>query len=144
MKLAEKQERVWELSNQGLSVSEIAKKLGISRQAVSIYFRQAKTKMTEILLDLAESIDAEILKLDVAKGVLIGRIRQINEKVYLIYVPRVGPCTIYESTVKTCICPDGSVCKKVIRYFLNKIKDRNLQDKEILQYIISNFVEKLL
>ena len=110
MKLAEKQERVWELSNQGLSVSEIAKKLGISRQAVSIYFRQAKTRMTEILLDLAESIDAEILKLDVAKGVLIGRIRQINEKVYLIYVPQIGPCAIYESAIKTGICPDNSVC----------------------------------
>ena len=126
MKLAEKQERVWELSNQGLSVSEIAKKLGISRQAVSIYFRQAKTRMTEILLDLAESIDAEILKLDVAKGVLIGRIRQINEKVYLIYVPQIGPCAIYESAIKTGICPDNSVCKKIIRYFSGKIKKKNI------------------
>lgn len=144
MKLAEKQEKVWELINQGLTASEIAKKLKISRQAVSIYFRQAKIKITEILLDLAECIDAEILKLDAAKGVLIGRIRQINEKVYLIYLPQSGPYAIYESAVKTGVCPNNSICKKIIKYFLDKIEKKNIPDKEILRYIISIFVEKLL
>lgn len=142
MKLARQQELAWQLYKEGLSISRIAEEMNITKQAVSVYIKQAKARITEILINLAEIMDCEILKFDARKAILIGRVRQTREKVYIVYIPESGPCVIYSSAVEKGYCPEKSTCRKVINYYLKRIRRSKKNMKNVLRYIVSKFIEQ--
>jgi len=138
LRLPEKQELVWEMSLRGKGVVEIAKKLGISKQAVSMYLKQARAKLSEIFLDLANFMDLSIVKMDVRRGILIGNIKQTGERVFIFYIPFEGPMAIYESVLKTGKCTEDINCLKVIQFYREllgiKYEDITRSLRETLKY----------
>ena len=138
LKLPEKQEQVWEMNLKGLPVVEIAEKLGISKQAVSMYLKQARAKLSEIFLEIANLMDLSIVKLDVKKGILICDIKQIGERVFVFYLPSRGTLTIYKDILNTGECSEDTNCSKVIQFYREflgiKHDDKKRLLKEILKY----------
>jgi len=53
--------------------SEIAESLGISRQAVSKTLREARARLTEIFLGIAEILNSDIISINVNRGFAILR-----------------------------------------------------------------------
>lgn len=136
LKLPEKQEQVWEMNLKGLPVVEIAEKLGISKQAVSMYLKQARAKLSEIFLEIANLMDLSIVKLDAKKGILIGDIKQIGERVFVFYIPSRGPLTIYKDTLNTGECGEDTNCSKVIQFYHEFLGIKHDDIKKVLKEIL--------
>lgn len=131
LRLPEKQEKVWELSLKGISQKAIAEILGISKQAVSMYLKQAKAKLTEILLDVANAADLSVLKIDAQRGILIGKNKQLNEKVFIFYIPKRGLAIIFERIIRKENIPEDSVVWSVIDFYKGFFQEDN--PKKILK-----------
>ena len=140
LRLPEKQEKVWELSWKGISQKAIAEILGISKQAVSMYLKQAKAKLTEILLDIANAADLSVLKIDAQRGILIGKSKQLNERVFVFYIPKKGPIVIFEQVIKQKRIPEDSIIWSVIDFYGELFRENN--PRKILEKAFQ-FAEKL-
>ncbi|WP_335337645.1 sigma factor-like helix-turn-helix DNA-binding protein [Thermococcus barophilus] len=64
-KLPERMEMIWLMKAEGLREIEIADTLGISRQAVNKALRDAKAKLFEMFLGLAEVFRFEVVRVNV-------------------------------------------------------------------------------
>ncbi|MGQ4892829.1 MAG: hypothetical protein ACP6IP_10140 [Candidatus Njordarchaeia archaeon] len=147
MKIPKKQEKVWCMHLKGIPQSEIARKLGLSRQAISLYLREAVAKLNRYFIELSEVMDLDIKKLDAFKGFLIGINRQTGEKVYLIYIPSVGVRALYYSEKRPLRCSEYSNCKEIINYIsqlTGKKTERESLSDQIRETIntIENLVRK--
>ncbi|RLF01187.1 MAG: hypothetical protein DRJ63_00350 [Thermoprotei archaeon] len=81
---------------------EIAKELGILKQAVSKALREARAKLTQIFLMLSETLNSNIIKINVNKGFMVLRNREKLEKMYVIYVPGEGPRVFFGAAEESC------------------------------------------
>jgi len=79
---------------------EVAEELGVSRQAVNKALKEARGRLAEMFLSLAEILDADIVKVDVKRGYAVLRLRQLGEKAYVVYVPQKGPRILFERGVE--------------------------------------------
>ncbi len=92
--LTETQDKIWDLKLKGFQDSEIASKLGISRQAVNKTVRAIRSKLADFFLFLSKIIECDIAKLDLNKGIFVGRLRYLDEIVYGCYIPFYGPILV--------------------------------------------------
>lgn len=99
-------------SKEGVREVDIAKELGITKQAISKALREGRLRLTEIFVTLAEVLNADIVRVNVRKGFAILRSRQLGRKLYVIYVPKKGPRVIIEGDIDCSTNP--IVCKEVI------------------------------
>ncbi|QDA30886.1 hypothetical protein FH039_03680 [Thermococcus indicus] len=91
-KLPEGMERVWLMRARGMREVEIAEALGISRQAVNKALRDARMKLFEAFLGLAEVFSWEIARVNAEKGFMVarGRCPDKTVRVYVLYFPGKG------------------------------------------------------
>ncbi len=97
----------------GLREVEVAEKLGISKQAVSKALKEGRGRLAQIFLSLAETLNADVIKVDIGKGYAVVRLRQLGMKAYLIYVPGKGVRTLFQQNV-TCDEENEALCREVI------------------------------
>ena len=83
--LSQKQNTVWKLIHEGLSVSAIATNLKTTRQYINQTRLTAKAKLSTSLLDVAEVNDLQIIKLYPKKAVLLGYHPALNRKAIITY-----------------------------------------------------------
>jgi DNA-binding CsgD family transcriptional regulator len=88
--LTSQQKAVWQLINQGLSVSSIASKLKTTRQYVNQTRLTADAKLSATLLGVAQINDLQVTKLDAKKGVLLGYHPALNKKAIITYNTNFG------------------------------------------------------
>ncbi|KKH47176.1 hypothetical protein [Methanosarcina sp. 1.H.A.2.2] len=69
----EKQFEFWVLRRNGLPNINIAKRFGVSRQAISRALLSMDKRIEESLLEMARANRIEVEKLDSKKGILLGR-----------------------------------------------------------------------
>jgi len=74
---------MWELRRSGLSQSDIAAKLGISRQAVNQALLDATEKVTKALSEAAGINKVAIESIDSTTGLLTGWSREFSVKVVI-------------------------------------------------------------
>ncbi len=79
---------------------EVAEKLGISKQAVSKALREARGRLAQIFLTVADLMSADIIKVNIEKGYAIVKIRQTKQKAYIFYIPGKGPKVLFEGSVR--------------------------------------------
>ena len=97
MKLPPRMEKILLMAcGENLKETEIARKLGISKQAVSKALREARGRLVQIFLTIADILNADIVRVNVEKGYAILRLRQTGQKAYIIYIPGKGPKTLFE------------------------------------------------
>ncbi len=98
-KLPSRMEEIWLMKARGLREIEIAEKLNISKQAVNKAIREAKAKLFEMFLGLAEVFGLEVIRVNVEKGFMVAnmRIRGDVRRVYLFYLPRIGVKAFFDN-----------------------------------------------
>ncbi|WP_456423710.1 sigma factor-like helix-turn-helix DNA-binding protein [Thermococcus sp.] len=91
-RLPEGMERVWLMKAKGMREVEIAESLGISRQAVNKALRDARAKLFEIFLDLAETFGMRVVRINAEKGFMVADCPSDERylRVYAFYLPGKG------------------------------------------------------
>ncbi len=79
---------------------DVAEKLGISKQAVSKALREARGRLAQIFLVVADLMGADIIRVNIEKGYAIVKIRQTRQKAYIFYIPGKGPKVIFEGSMR--------------------------------------------
>jgi len=97
----------------GLKEVDVAEKLGISKQAVSKALREGRGRLAQIFLSLAQTLNADTVKVDIGKGCAVVKLRQLGMKAYLIYVPGKGVRTLFQQNI-TCNGENEALCREVI------------------------------
>ncbi len=92
---------------------DVARDLGVSRQAVSKALRKARARLSEIFIRLSEVLNSDIIRINISRGYMILRNRQINQKIYVIYVPGEGPLTLFGDEID-CSGLHRRFCEKIV------------------------------
>lgn len=96
---------VWSLMRDGLSQSEIARRLHISRQAVNQLVPTIPVRVTEALYDAAKLNEVEPRVVNSVKGILLGYSREFQTDVVITMHPEVGLRLWYQHNLGRCkIC----------------------------------------
>lgn len=142
--LPEVQEKVWKLKLKGFREVEIAQQLNVSRQAVNKAIRAVKSKLAELFVGLSKVLDCDIIKLDIEKGLFVGRGRQIRDTIYGCYVPGHGPILVFSSVLDL---KDISVSAnvQVLLSFAREYFDIDIKevDKKALKKVLCEVFERL-
>jgi transcriptional regulator with XRE-family HTH domain len=110
--LTDRQLSIWSMMRIGLSKSEIARRLGISRQAVSQLAQSIPEKVTTALTDAASLNRLEPRLLDSTKGVLVGWSKEFQTETVITLNPKAGLRIWYKHNLGRCkICPDKKQCR---------------------------------
>ncbi len=114
----------WELRRMGLSQSDIAAKLGISRQAVNQALLQATEKVTRALTEAATINKVAIEGIDSTTGVLTGWSREFSVKAVISITRSDGMQVWYEHVADCAHCNNYFACQA---YLLRSAKERHIR-----------------
>jgi transcriptional regulator len=115
---------IWDLGRTGLQQSEIASKLGISRQAVNQALVEATEKVTRALTEAATINKIAIESIDSTTGLLVGWSREFSVKTVISVTRRDGLQVWYEHVADCAHCNKYYVCQS---YLFRTAKERGLR-----------------
>lgn len=125
--MTSKQLVLWKLKREGLSISEIAARLNISRQAVHKSLQAIEAKVYKALTSAATSTKVEIRRIDIGKGILIGWSPWLKTDVYITFSAKNGVQIWFKHEGNCLECPLRSDCKRVI---LEEAEERGIELSE--------------
>ena len=109
-----RQLRIWGMRRDGLSLAEIGRRLGVTRQAVSKAMQRIDDKVSRTLEATARAAKIEVRHLDPEKGVLLGYSHETEDRVILTFSTRHGVHIWYYYTGKCSECKFHETCREVI------------------------------
>jgi predicted transcriptional regulator len=110
--LTRHQVAVWDMIHDGLSQSNIAKKLNVSQQAVSQVVESISQRMSTALNDAARLNNVEPRFMDINKGIMLGWNSCLRTEVVITLNPRIGLRIYYQHNLGECkICVKRRACK---------------------------------
>ena len=110
--LTGRQLSIWNMMRHGLSQSEIARRLGISRQAVNKLAQSIPNKMTAALYDASKLNRVEPRVIDAGRGVLVGWSNEFQTDVVITLNPKAGLRVWYQHNMARCtFCPTKKQCR---------------------------------
>jgi len=113
--LTGRQMRVWDLMRDGLSQSDIARELDISRQAVNQLVQTIPEKITAALYDAAKLNGVEPRNVDSSHGILLGWSRDFETEAVITVSTETGLRVWYRHNLGKCkICPDRRRCTSAL------------------------------
>ncbi len=113
--LTSRQLYVWDLTRNGFSQSEIARKLNITRQAVNQLSQTIPERIAAALNDASKLNEVEPRHVDITKGILLGWSRDFETEVVITLNSEAGLRVWYKHNLGRCkICPDRRKCKSVL------------------------------
>jgi DNA-binding transcriptional regulator LsrR (DeoR family) len=128
----------------GISQSEIARRLHITRQAVNQMVQTIPVRITEALNDAAKLNGVETKMIDSVKGVMLGYSREIQTNVVITMHPETGLRIWYQHNLGRCdICPDKKQCKSKILKMVDSwgvtvtAKEKNLAPSKLANLVFS-------
>ena len=110
-----KESLIWSLRFKGLSGSDIAKRLGITRQAISKTLRNVDAKILQALNDSARAMGLAVIKVDVRRGLLLGYNPQTKTKTMVFYLPKSGIQVWFQHEGDCEGCITRERCEAVLR-----------------------------
>lgn len=124
LNVTDRQLSLWKMRRSGLSVSEIAAKLGISRQAVHKGLQAVEAKIYRALTSAAAAVKAEIKRIDVGKGVLVGWSPWLKVDVYITFSARNGVQVWFRHKGNCRECPLRNDCRSLL---LGEAEERGVE-----------------
>jgi hypothetical protein len=113
--LTSRQLDIWGLMRDGVSQSEIARRLHISRQAVNQLAQTIPLRITEALNDAAKLNEVKPRIINSAQGILFGYSREFQTNVLIAVHPETGLRVWYQHNLGRCkICPNKKKCKSTL------------------------------
>ena len=113
--LTARQLHTWDMMRNGLSQSEIARRLNVSRQAVNQLAQVIPDKVAAALQDASSLNRVEARLVDSTRGILVGWSREFQTEAVVTLNPKVGLRIWYQHNLGRCkICPDGKKCRSVL------------------------------
>ena len=112
--LTETQSRLWQLRDRGLNLSQIARMLGVSRQAVSKVLIQADKVVRRTLVEVAQSYKITVYRVDHDRGLLSGFSKALNSPVLITYSPQNGVNVWYRNNGSCADCDMQQECREKI------------------------------
>ena len=142
LRLPPRMEEVLVLASKKKEV-EIAKELGVTRQAVSKSLREARARLTQIFIEVAGVLNSDIVRINVEKGFAVLRNRQTGAKMYLIYVPGEGPRVLMPAPNP---CKEASYCAKIVEAayrwgIIERKEGHAAESSEIIKLLIKRMEE---
>ncbi len=98
----------------GRKESEVAKELGVSKQAISKFVREGRARLTEVFVEVAEILQADLIRINPTRGYAVLKPRQLGVRAYVIYVPGGGPRVLF-GTNPTCSGEARAACREIVR-----------------------------
>ncbi len=90
MELTPNQKTVLGLVSEGLSFSDVARKLAVTKQHIQQTYRLATSMVLSGLIDVARANQVEVRKVDSSKGVLWGYSPWLKNQVFITFTPKRG------------------------------------------------------
>jgi len=119
----ERQLRIWGMRRAGLSLAEIARRLGVTRQAVHNVVRNVDDQVSQTLRSIASAAKIEMQHLDTTKGILLGHSHETNDRVIVTFSTRHGAQIWHYHTGKCKGCALHKTCREVI---LDEAEERSI------------------
>jgi DNA-binding CsgD family transcriptional regulator len=119
--LTPRQLDVWDLMHNGLTQSDIARKLNISRQAVNQLVQTIPQKVEAALYDASRLNGVEPRIVDSARGVLLGWSKEFQTETIIMVNRKIGLRVWYQHNLGRCrICPDKKQCQSLLLEHANE------------------------
>ena len=122
--LTERQLLLWRMRMKGMSLSEIASRLGISRQAVHKGLQAAENKVYKALVSAAAASKIEVRRIEVEKGILVGWSPWLRTYVYITFSSRNGVQIWFRHEGDCKACPLRDEC---MRMLLSEAEERGIK-----------------
>lgn len=147
--LTNRQLDIWTMMRNGLSQSEIARKLNVSRQAVNQLAQPIPEKVTAALWDASKLNRVDPRVVDSARGVLVGWSKEFQTETVITLNPKVGLRVWYKHNLGRCaICPDKKECRSLLLENANEYgvslnkQEKNLDPSKLSSIIFSRLLDK--
>jgi len=138
---------IWDLMRRGLSQSDIARGLNITRQAVNQLVETIPERVTSALSDASKLNGVEPRYIDSAKGILVGWSNEFQTKVAITLEPKEGLRVWYQHNLGRCkFCPDRRHCKSRILRTITALgvdlsrEERNLEPSKLASLAFSRAI----
>ena len=106
--------QIWGMRRDGLSLVEIGRRLGVTKQAIHRSSRDIEAKVARTLESTARAAKIEVRHLDQRKGVLLGYSHAMNERVIVTFSATRG-VNIWHHHASSCnSCELLGNCREVI------------------------------
>lgn len=138
----EKQFEFWILRRNGFPNINIAKRFGVSRQAVSRALLSMDKRIEESLLEMARANKIEVEKLDSKKGILFGRSVPFKANAIIFVSVKHGMQVWYEHEGECGSCERYRECIELLWDFAEEMHFK-LQSAEDPTKIAEELFEKL-
>jgi len=129
----------------GLSQSEIARSLNVSRQAINQLVETIPERVTAALNDAAKLNRVVIKCVDASKGILLGWSREFQTEAVIALNPKVGLQVWYQHSLGRCrICADRRRCKSILLKTAEELgvsltlQERNLDPSKLSGLVFSS------
>jgi len=104
---------IWDMQRKGISQSEIARRLGISRQAVNQLAQSIPDRVVAALNDAARLNGIDPRFIDSTNGILQGWSEELKMHSVITVNPKFGLRVWYQHNLGRCkICPDQKECRR--------------------------------
>jgi hypothetical protein len=90
MELTSNQRTILDLVSEGLSFSDVARKLSVTKQHIQQTYRLATSLVLSGLIDVARVNQVEVRKVDPSRGVLWGYSPWLGSQVFVTFTPKRG------------------------------------------------------
>ncbi|AKB18796.1 hypothetical protein [Methanosarcina sp. WWM596] len=138
----EKQFEFWVLRRNGLPNINIAKRFGVSRQAISRALLSMDKRIEETLLEMARANRIEVEKLDSKKGILFGKSVPFKTSAIVFVSVKHGMQVWYEHEGECGSCERYRECIELLWDFAEEMQLK-LQSSEDPTKIADELFEKL-
>jgi len=115
---------MWEMRRDGLSLAEIGRRLGITRQGVYKNLKTVDAGVAQVLETTAKAAKIEARYIDSRLGILLGYSHEVNDKAIVTFSAKNGP-HIWNYYTRNCSgCELEQDCRQLI---LDEARERGIE-----------------
>ncbi len=118
----ERQFEFWRLRRDGMAGAEIARSFSVSRQSVSKSLQGMDSKVSRVLMEMAQSNRIEVKKVNFERGVLFGRSVQLDTDAIIFVSAKHGVQVWYWHEGDCGGCSHAHECEKLLRDYAGEME----------------------